>query len=233
MKHQQRISRQRGPRRLAIWTIAAVTLAACASPPSQFYTLGSGDVAADGAAGNPAAAAVRAPNPTLLIEVAPVAVPAEVARNQLVVQTGEASVSVLEQRRWAALPGEEIRRALSGDLAARLGTFDVYGSPYPAGVPVYRVTVNVQRFESWPGKHAAIDAVWSVRALGNQAVVTCGTSATVPVGAGFATLVEGHRRAIAQMADQIAATVRAFGTRAPAAPSPATTCAAGRRTSGQ
>lgn len=227
MKHQQRISTQRGPQRLAIWTIAAVTLAACASPPSRFYTLGSGDVSAGGAAGNATAAAMRASNPALLIEVPPVAVPAEVARNQLVVQTGEAGVSVLEQQRWAALPGDEIRRALSGDLAARLGTFDVYGSPYPAGVPVYRVTVNVQRFESWPGKHAAIDAVWSVRAVGNQAVVTCSTSATVPVDAGFAALVEGHRRAIAEMADQIAATVRALGARAPSAPSPATTCAAG------
>ncbi len=187
----------------------ALLLAACASsPPSHFYTLGAGPQAS--AASNAApAAGTRAP--ALLIEVAPVDVPPQVARNQLVVQTGDARVDVLEQQRWVSPPAEEIRRALSGDLAARLGTFDVYGTPYPDNALVYRISVNVRRFESWPDARAVLEAVFSVRSLKTQAVTTCRTVAEVPVGAGYDALVEGHRRAVARLADDIARTVNGFG----------------------
>ncbi|GLU30732.1 PqiC family protein [Trinickia caryophylli] len=207
---------------------AALALAACASPASRFYTLGAGSGPAGGDA--PGAARTAGAKPAFLFELAPVDVPSQVARNQLVVEAGGSRVDVLEQERWASLPGDEIRRALSGDLAARLGTFDVYGAPYPAGVPVYRVTANVRRFESWPGERAVLDAVWSVRAVSSQSVLTCRTLADVPVGAGYAALVEGHRRAVAQMADQIAAVLRA--QRGPSQPVPPADidCTVGRPT---
>ncbi|OMG72744.1 PqiC family protein, partial [Burkholderia ubonensis] len=99
---------------------------------------------------------------------------------------------------------------LSDDLAAQLGTIDVVNSAYPAGVRVYRVSVNVQRFESWPGQRAALDAVWSVRAIGSQAVMTCRTSVAEPVAGGYDALVVGHRRAIGALAGRIAAGVRAM-----------------------
>ncbi|AOK03585.1 PqiC family protein [Burkholderia sp. AU28942] len=192
---------------------AALALAACSSPPARFYTLSPAD----------AAAPVRtAPaNPAFLIEVPAVGVPEQVAKNQLVVQKNAAQVDVLEQERWAAAPADEIRRALSDDLAARLGTIDVANSAYPAGVPVYRISVNVQRFESWPGKRAAIDAVWSVRALDTQAVMTCRTSVAEPVGDSYDALVAGHRRALDVIASQAAAGVRTMAARRAAAPSSA------------
>ncbi|KWO55373.1 membrane integrity-associated transporter subunit PqiC [Burkholderia territorii] len=188
---------------------AALVLAACSSPPARFYTLSPAD----------AAAPVRsAPaNPSFLIEVPSVGVPEQVAKNQLVVQKNAAQVDVLEQERWAAPPADEIRRALSDDLAAQLGTIDVANSAYPAGVPVYRISVNVQRFESWPGKRAAIDAVWSVRALGTQAVMTCRTSVAEPVADGYDALVAGHRRALDVIASQAASGVRAMAARRGAA----------------
>ncbi|WP_321805201.1 PqiC family protein [Burkholderia sp. BCC1993] len=184
---------------------AALALAACSSPPARFYTLSPAD----------AAAPVRtAPaNPPFLIEVPSVGVPEQVAKNQLVVQKNAAQVDVLEQERWAAPPADEIRRALSDDLAAQLGTIDVANSAYPAGVPVYRISVNVQRFESWPGKRAAIDAVWSVRAVGTQALMTCRTSVAEPVADGYDALVAGHRRALDVIASQAASGVRALAAR--------------------
>jgi uncharacterized lipoprotein YmbA len=193
--------------------VAALALAACSSPPARFYTLSPAD----------AAAPVRsAPaNPAFLIEVPSVGVPEQVAKNQLVVQKNAAQVDVLEQERWAAPPADEIRRALSDDLAAQLGTIDVANSAYPAGVPVYRISVNVQRFESWPGKRAAIDAVWSVRALGTQAVMTCRTSVAEPVGDGYDALVAGHRRALDVIASQAASGVRAMAARRAATPASA------------
>lgn len=182
---------------------AAAMLAACSSsPPARFYTL-------DAAAAAGAAASVSA-NPAFLIQVPSVDVPEQVAKNQLVVQKNAAQVDVLEQERWAAPPADEIRRALSSALTRRLDTIDVANAAYPANVPVYRVSVNVQRFESWPGRHAALAAVWSVRALPSQAVMTCRTDVVEPVPAGYDALVAGHRQAIGALADQIAAGVRAM-----------------------
>jgi uncharacterized protein len=180
----------------AVSLVAA--LAACSSSPvSRFYTLGGNDAATRTAA--PAA---------FYLEVSPVDMPPQVAKNQMVVQDGAAQVRVLEDERWASLPADEVRRALSADLSQRLGAIDVYGTPHPEGVPVYRVKVNVQRFESSPGRRALIDAVWSVRGVSNQAVLTCRTLAEQPVDAGYDALVAGHRRAVDQLASEISAGVR-------------------------
>jgi hypothetical protein len=186
----------------AAGALCVLTLAACSSPSSRFYTLSTGDTSST----NAATAAVA--NPAFLIEVTPVDVPPQVAKNQFVVQNSNNQVSVLEQERWASLPGDEIRRALSNALTRQLGTIDVFGTPYPDRVPVYRVKVNVQRFESWPGSHALIDAVWSVRAVRTQALLTCRTVASVPVTDGYDALAIGHQRAVQQISNEIAAAVR-------------------------
>ncbi|MFM0740741.1 PqiC family protein [Paraburkholderia xenovorans] len=178
-----------------------LAMAACSSPSSRFYTLGSDSAAAD---------ARTAAAPAWLIEVAPVDVPPQVAKNQLVVQTGPTQVQVLEQERWASLPGDEIRRALSTSLTQQLGTIDVYGTAYSDTTPVYRVSMNVQRFESWPGSHALIDAVWSVRAVRSTVVMTCRSVVNVPVGGGYDALVAGHREALGRVSAQIAAGVQAL-----------------------
>ncbi|WP_321889132.1 PqiC family protein [Paraburkholderia bannensis] len=193
---------------LAPALVLAAALAGCASPASRFYTLSpSGDGARTASA---ATVPVSADNPAWLIELAPVDVPPQVAKPQLVVQTDANQVKVLEQERWASMPGDEIRRALSGDLTQQLNTIDVYGSPHPDNVPVYRVSVNVQRFESWPGSHALIDAVWSVRALDSQTVMTCRSVIDEPVGQGYDALVAGHRDAVDTLAHSIARGLRAL-----------------------
>ncbi|SDH47311.1 PqiC family protein [Paraburkholderia phenazinium] len=200
-----------------------LALAACSSSPaSRFYTLG-----AEATPAAPATARTAA-TPALLIEVPPVDVPSQVAKNQLVVQTGPTQVQVLEQERWASLPGDEIRRALSSDLTQQLGTIDVYGTAYPEGTPVYRVSMNVQRFESWPGSHALIDAVWSVRAVRSEAVMTCRSVVSEPVTGSYDALVEGHRQAVQQISTQIAAGIQALAAATPRMP----TSAAARSASG-
>ncbi|WP_042262507.1 PqiC family protein [Paraburkholderia heleia] len=183
--------------------VVAAALAGCSSPASRFYTLSPTDDTAR-------TAAPGAGNAQWLIELAPVDVPPQVAKAQFVVQTDANQVRVLEQERWSSMPGDEIRRALSGDLTQQLGTIDVYGSPHPEGVPVYRVSVNVQRFESWPGSHALIDAVWSVRALDTQTVLTCRSVLNEKVGDGYDALVIGHRQAVEALSQSIASGVRAL-----------------------
>jgi uncharacterized protein len=213
----KRTAAVRGARKAAL-AFAATTamLAGCASPPSQFYTLSPTDDTTHTA---PAA------NPSWLIELAPVDVPPQVAKAQFVVQTSDSQVKVLEERRWSSMPGDEIRRALSGDLTQQLGTIDVYGSPYPAGANVYRVSVKVQRFESWPDSHALLDAVWSVRSLATQTVMTCRSVFDEPVAPGYDALVAGHRRAVEALSAAISSGVRAVA----AAPQPATAASSSKK----
>lgn len=190
-----------------ILSAAAALLAGCASaPPEHFYSLSAG-------LGAPRTAPAA---PAYYIELPAVNVPQQVARNQLVVTTGAGRVDLLEQERWVSPPSSEIGQALSLSISGELGTIDVFRTPTPEKAPVYRISTNVQRFESAPGQYALIDAVWSVRLVGSPQVLTCRSVAQETVGTGYDELVAGHRRAIARISTDIAKAVRtlAAGTKA-------------------
>ncbi|MFS2006833.1 membrane integrity-associated transporter subunit PqiC [Duganella sp. CT11-25] len=178
---------------------ALLVLAGCASaPPERFYSLSNGM----GVAEAPAARAAY------YIELPAVTVPQQVARNQLVVSTGAGRIDLLEQERWSSPPASEIGQALSLAISGELGTIDVFRTPTPDSAPVYRISTNVQRFESAPGQYALIDAVWSVRLVGSAKVLTCRSAANETVGVGYDALVAGHRRAVARIAADISKAVR-------------------------
>jgi uncharacterized lipoprotein YmbA len=185
--------------RRAACIAAAALLSACASaPPDRFYTLG-------GSA--PAAAAVP-PAQTVYIELLAVTVPAQVRRKQLVVATGPGQVDMLEHHRWIGPLADEIQQALSLEVSTRLGAIDVDKTPYPDGAAPWRISTNVQRFESVPGAYALLDATWSVRRVGSEAVLTCRSVLREPVGQGYEALVAGHKAALARLAEAMAAAVR-------------------------
>jgi uncharacterized lipoprotein YmbA len=74
---------------------------------------------------------------------------------------------------------------------------------------VYRIQIDVRLFDSWPGRHAAIQADWSVRADDKDApVATCTSNASEDIEPGYDALVHGHQQAIARIAADIAAGVR-------------------------
>jgi uncharacterized lipoprotein YmbA len=192
--------------RLLSAATAMVLLAGCASAPTErFYSLSNG-------MGMSASAAPAA----YYIEVPAVTVPQQVARNQLVVSTGAGRIDLLEQERWSSPPASEIGQALSLAISGELGTIDVFRTPTPDGAPVYRISTNVQRFESAPGQYALIDAVWSVRLVGGTKVLTCRSVANEQVAAGYDALVAGHRRAVARIAADISKAVRGLAAGADA-----------------
>jgi len=178
--------------------LLALSVAGCASaPPEHFYSLSNG-----------MAPAASVPNPGYYIEVQNVTVPQQVARSQLVVTSGEGRVDLLEQERWSSPPASEIGQALSLAISGELGAIDVFRTQPPEKATVYRISTNVQRFESAPGKYALLDAVWSVRLAGSTQVLTCRSTAREEVGAGYDALVMGHRRAVIRVAQGIAKAVR-------------------------
>lgn len=171
----------------------AVALAACASAPVHYYTL------------IPPASEVApsAPSAPFRFTLLPVGIPAQVDQPQLVVREGGQGVAVLNGRRWIAPLGDEVRGALSADLARDLHSQDVSG--LPAGkLPVLRIEVELRRFDSAPDRYALIEAAWSVHALNRGTVLACVSRIEESVGPGFDALVAGHQQALAELARRIA-----------------------------
>ena len=142
--------------------------------------------------------------------VGPVTIPAAVDQPQFVVQVASNRVDVDEFNRWAAPLNDSIARAVAGDLAALLGTPEVATAPMANFAPDYAVTIDVQRFESYRGQAAEIDAVWVVRQTANGRTRSGRTVAQEPVqGDGFDALAAAHSRALQRLSADIAAAIRA------------------------
>jgi uncharacterized lipoprotein YmbA len=171
--------------------LLALLLAACTTvPPTRFHTL------LPPLEARPPAPATAAP-----WQLLPVTIPAQVDRPQFVLRSADGSLAVLEQERWIAPLADELGGALTDALARRLG-------PASTGDP-WQVAVDVQRFESVPGRLARLDAAWSVR-RGAAAPLRCLATLEQPAGADAASLAEAHRRAVQALGAQIGAAVTAL-----------------------
>ncbi len=203
-----------------LWIAAAgLLLAACASAPLHYYTLVA--PAGEPAGGQVVPMADASMAPSLPFELLPVGVPAQVDQPQLVVREGGQGVALLGSERWIAPLGDEVRSALSADLARELRSADVSGLP-GNGKPLLRIKLDVRRFDSQPGGYALIEGAWSVRLLhaAQPATLSCSSRVSEAVGPGYPALVQGHQRAIARLAAQIATAARALGDgQSPACPS--------------
>lgn len=175
-------------------------LAACSSAPIHFHTLV--PPAPDASTGPTAAAPYR-------IAVLPVTIPAQVDQPQFVVRQGQGSVALLENQQWIAPLGNEIRTVVSDELTRRLGAQDIYGIAASDDKPVYRIKLDIQRFESVPSQYTLLSAAWSVQpADGKGATLQCASTIREPVEPGYDALVVGHQQGLQTLADKMAAAVK-------------------------
>ena len=186
--------------------LALVALAATAcgrSAMARFYTL---DSVATPDAG---------PLASYAVVVGPVTVPSSVDRPEFVVQVTPNRVAVDEFNRWAGPLDESIARVVAGDLATQLGTPRVAAAPAANFEAAFRVTINVQRFDSIPGHEVLVDAVWTVR--GAKGGVRSGRTVAreAVTDASFDALAAAHSRALATVSGDIAAAIRAEAARRP------------------
>ena len=129
----------------------ALALGCGATAPSRFYTLGT-TATADGL-----------PPTRSTVIVGPAAIPASVDRPQFVVQVASNRVEFEEFDRWAAPLGNSIASVVAADLAVLLGNPQVATGALANFNPDYRVTLNVQRFESVRAVAVTVDALWTVQ----------------------------------------------------------------------
>lgn len=171
-------------------------LAGCTSAPSRFYTL------------NATASTEGTPHADDSILVGPVTIPAQVDRPQFTVQVGPNRVALDEFNRWAGPLGENIANVVAEDLSVMLGTPRVAVAPLAGFNPTCRLALDIQRFETVPGKSVLVDAIWVVNRAGGVSL-SGRTVATEPVkGTDYNLLAAAHSRALAQVSRDIAAAIQ-------------------------
>ena len=189
---------------LILIALVAAAAAGCSTTPARFYSLAS-TATADG---TPATSAA--------VMVGPVTIPASVDQPGLVVQVAPNRVEVDEFNRWVAPLNDAIARAVASDLVVLLGTPEVATAQLANFTPDYRVTIDIQRFESIQGDAALVEAVWTVRKTAGGETRSGRTVAREPVqGQGFDALAAAHSRAIAKLSADIAAAIRAEAEKKP------------------
>ena len=213
--HRPRRPRRPGHRLRALPWAAIAALAGFAgcsttAPPQTFSLLPASPAASVPTA--PAFDALRAAPVSVALET--VAVPPAVDQPQWVVRLPDQRTVLLEQTQWASPLRDELRAALQEALAQRWVATD-------ARPPVWRLRVDLSRFESVLGREAWLEGRWTLRPGGGSgaasaATLSCALRIREPAGAGLPALAEAHRRALLRLSDQIGPMLRV----GPAAPPP-------------
>jgi uncharacterized lipoprotein YmbA len=188
----------------ALMATALLGLAACttSTAPTRFYTLSST---------TPAAQPVHRKAP-LLVEIPPVRVPDRLARPQIVVQASgadSAQVRILEHERWASHFNYELHDALVSAITAHLGAVDVSRSGLPTGAAGYRIAIELVQLDAVLDETLQARFSWRIHDL-QQRNAVCQLNLTAAAGTGIAGMVQGLQGMLAELAQQIAADVRAL-----------------------
>jgi uncharacterized lipoprotein YmbA len=185
---------------MAAWCLSGW---ACGSPPENFYVLRDSTPAA-------ALPAVSSRSFTGAVMVGPVSLPDFVDRPQLVVQSTPDRVTVLEQQRWAEPLKVGIARLMAAQLSRLLGSTSVSSTDDVLGRPDLRVSLDVRRFETDPGRAVTLETLWTVRAAEDRR--NGHTLVQEPIrGAGYEAVVAADGRAFEAVSRQIAEAVSALG----------------------
>lgn len=174
--------------------LVALLLASCGtSPETHYFTLAAVPGAIDEA---PLARPVT---------VAEVNLPPSLNRREMVRRTGENTVAISDQDRWAAPLGEMIRRVLWQDLAERLPKSSVVPPQAPVPPHAARVVVSLAQFASDGGGNVTLDGAWMV-ADGSDAPMLRRTVhlKTRSPAAGASGEAAGRSRLLGRLASDIA-----------------------------
>ena len=142
-------------------------LTACATPPSNFYTLESQS--------GPSATANTAIAKKRLIGIGPLSLPALVERRQIVTRTENNGIQIAEFDLWAAPLKDNVLAVLSKNVGILQPNAIVRAYPWNAfGDVDYRVIVDISRFDTQLGKSANLEASWAIMEEKNHTIVSNG-----------------------------------------------------------
>jgi len=211
--------------RINVWgtvLFAVIALTACsASPPVRYYTLQN---AARSTPERPlsvspqrtAANITNSDRKPFVLQILPVKISPTIDLPQLLVRSNEGEVALLENDRWVGPLGDEVRSALVSQLTGVLKVPEGSSLDIPQDLPIYRLQVDVTRFDSVRGRYVLQDTNWSLRqiiptangdASPSAPMLLCATRQIVHTeGDSTGALVRAHQLALEQLGLQIAET---------------------------
>ena len=179
---------------------AALLLGACgSSPPVRYFTL------------QPAAAERTARTLTAeeaaarSVRLVSLTVPHSVDRPQLVLRTGDNTVSVNDHARWAEPLKSSLAGALTSEMQRALGGATVLRNNHGLEETAWKLGVDIQRFDAQAGKSVALEAAWSLRSASSGKTASHISRIDEPVtGDDLEMIVAAESRAVARLAREIA-----------------------------
>jgi uncharacterized protein len=167
----------------------------CTSAPVRYYTLTS-----------PPAKTLPVLQTAFAIDVRVVHMPPQLHHGELMVRTGPAEMTLLENERWASPVNEEIKDAVRLELQRRLSGTSGFSPTFTK----LTLDIDVQHFEAELGRDALFAASWkatlSTGARSDGArTTTCTFLADEKIHAGYDGIVEGYQQEIAGLAEEVVA----------------------------
>lgn len=188
--------------------IAALLTACAETKPPQFYLLSP--------IPNPKVETVGAtPAATVTLAVGPVEMPKHVDRSQIVKFSSANKLELSEFDRWAEPLANNFARVLGENLVVLVPTEQVLIHPWRRTPPFdFQITVNVLTFAVRPNGYVELIARWSVFSKkGTEPVMSRRSSYSVEVGGdGFEATVAAMSRAVADLSQDIASTIKSLPT---------------------
>ncbi len=201
--------------RSIIYPLVLIGLMAClggcfgTSPPSHFYTL-----TPQNDAGISASEGVG-----VIVRVGPVLLPSYLDRRQIVTRSGQNEIDLAEFDRWGGSLDEEITKLLVLYLTKQLAPKGILVVPWSSVTLVdtptlYRVPVNMTRFDGVPGETVVLNASWGVilkkDKQENTLVARVSTITEPVVGNDYTSYVSAMSKAVEKLGNEIAGSIAAL-----------------------
>jgi hypothetical protein len=190
--------------RLVLLGLGILFFAGCtASLPTSFYVL----TAENQGSGGKECTSQNATYPR--VELGPVSFPEYLDRSEIVTRVGPNRLSLSELHHWAEPLRENFVRILAENLNSRLCDRHVLLAPGLGGPSaVYRLRVDVKRFEPLERNRVLLTASWTLRdAASGQALRTRDTAYDIPMkGKDHQAVAAAMSKALASLSRDIADT---------------------------
>lgn len=182
--------------------LCALLLTACATAlPEHFYVLDT-DTTASPAASN---------NAEFSLSVDRITLPEMVDRPQIVLNSSDHAVRLVEGQRWAESLRQAIPRVVIGNLRRQFPRASIAGvnDSTVSTQPTYKVAMDIDRFDSRLGERVDVVVHWRLRNATGVLHDRVSTLHENPDGSTFDALVAAHDRALGRLSSDIGEAIAA------------------------
>ena len=181
---------------------ASGLLGACASAPTNFYTLE--------AQSRPRVATSTSNAKKPLIGIGPLSMPALLDRRGIVTRAENNSVQIAEFDQWAAPLKDNVIAVLSKNVATLQPNAIIRAYPWGVyGNVDYRVIIDISRFDTQLGKSVNLEASWAIMEEKNHKIVSNGQAKIEqPLNdSSYNSAAQGLSKLLSELSQQLSLTI--------------------------